>query len=70
MSPAVVEGTRLDKSFGGLTVLKAVSFRVDEAEIVALIGPNGAGKTTLFNLVASYAVLALILMLRPSGLLR
>jgi len=55
MSAAVVEGTRLDKRFGGLTVLRAVSFRVDEAEIVALIGPNGAGKTTLFNLVSGLA---------------
>ncbi len=51
MTVAVLEGAHLDKSFGGLTVLKAVNFRVDEAEIVALIGPNGAGKTTLFNLI-------------------
>lgn len=41
----------LSISFGGLHVLKNVSFDVPAGSIVSLIGPNGAGKTTVFNLL-------------------
>jgi ABC-type branched-subunit amino acid transport system ATPase component len=40
--------------FGGLTVLRSVTFDVPERRIVGLIGPNGSGKTTLFNIVSGY----------------
>jgi lipopolysaccharide export system ATP-binding protein len=43
-----VEG--LVKSFGDRTVVKGVSYHVDEGEIVGLLGPNGAGKTTTFRM--------------------
>jgi branched-chain amino acid transport system ATP-binding protein len=43
---------KVHKRFGGLTVLRDVSFRVEPGSIVGLIGPNGAGKTTLFNIIA------------------
>jgi len=49
---ALLAGRDVSKSFGGLQVLKNVTFAVREREIVALIGPNGAGKTTLFNLIS------------------
>ena len=45
------------KAFGGLSVLRGVSFTARPGEILGLIGPNGAGKTTLFNIITS--------MLRP-----
>ncbi len=37
--------------FGGLHVLKGVSFGVQGPELIGLIGPNGAGKTTLTNIL-------------------
>ena len=44
-----VDGIR--KSFRGRTVVNAVSFSVEEGEIVGLLGPNGAGKTTSFKMI-------------------
>ncbi len=48
----LLEVRNVDKSFGGLRAVRAVSFSVAANSIAALIGPNGAGKTTLFNLIA------------------
>jgi branched-chain amino acid transport system ATP-binding protein len=42
----------LTKRFGGFTAVSAVSFEVEEGEIVGLIGPNGSGKTTCFNCIS------------------
>jgi len=41
----------IQKNFGGLHVLKGVSFQVQGPELIGLIGPNGAGKTTLTNVL-------------------
>lgn len=38
--------------FGGTTALDQVSFRVPQAEKVAIVGPNGAGKTTLLKVLS------------------
>ena len=43
--------SNLHKHFGGLHVLKGVSFEINGAELIGLIGPNGAGKTTLTNVL-------------------
>ena len=43
--------TNLHKRFGGLHVLKGVSFEINGPELIGLIGPNGAGKTTLTNVL-------------------
>jgi len=50
MTPAL-EVKGIEKNFGGLEVLKGVSFHVDPGEILGLIGPNGAGKSTLFEII-------------------
>lgn len=42
--------TNLNKSFGGLQVIRDLSLQVEPNEIVSVIGPNGAGKSTLLNL--------------------
>jgi len=47
-----VEMTDISKSFGGVTALKDVSFRVRPGEIHALVGENGAGKSTLVKILS------------------
>jgi len=41
----------LTKSYGKRTVVKQVSFEVNDGEIVGLLGQNGAGKSTSFNMI-------------------
>jgi branched-chain amino acid transport system ATP-binding protein len=50
----LLEVKHLQKKFGGLVVLKDISFHVNKGEILGLIGPNGAGKTSLFNIVTGF----------------
>lgn len=39
----------INKSFGANRVLDAVTFDVDQGEVVCIIGPSGSGKTTLLR---------------------
>jgi branched-chain amino acid transport system ATP-binding protein len=48
---ALLELHKVGKRFGGLLVVRDLSFSVAQHEIVSLIGPNGAGKTTALNLI-------------------
>ena len=42
----------ITKSFKEKSVLKGVSFSIEEGDKIALLGNNGAGKSTLFNIIA------------------
>ena len=44
----------INLSFGGLKVIKDLSFNVETGSIVSLIGPNGAGKTSVFNCLTGF----------------
>src|ERR1700760_4809298 len=48
----VLDVDGIDKRFGGLHAVRALSLAVGTGELVGLFGPNGAGKTTLFNMIA------------------
>lgn len=50
----LLESRGLGHAFGGLKVLRGVSFQVPQGSITGLIGPNGSGKTTCFNLLSGY----------------
>ena len=45
----------IGKVYRGRRVLKGVSLRVEQGEVVGLLGPNGAGKTTSF-----YSIVGLV----------
>ena len=39
----------LEKKFGDLTVLKNISFNINDGEIISIIGSSGSGKSTLLR---------------------
>lgn len=41
----------ISKSYGGLHILKALSFAVKKGEILVIMGPSGIGKSTLLRIL-------------------
>ena len=54
MTDAIIELTKVTKTFGGVIANRNVSLTVSRGGITGLIGPNGSGKTTLFNSIVGY----------------
>ena len=56
MSGNVVEFRNVTKKFGDTTVIREVSFTVndrpDKGEFIAMLGPSGCGKSTVLRLIA------------------
>jgi branched-chain amino acid transport system ATP-binding protein len=48
----MLEAHRVDSFYGDMQVLRQVSLKVSEGEIVALFGPNGHGKSTLLKAIS------------------
>ena len=53
MSLLEVEG--LEAGYGPVTVVRDVSFTVDEGKVVTILGANGAGKTTTLRALSGVA---------------
>jgi branched-chain amino acid transport system ATP-binding protein len=49
--PPLLQAENVRLTFGGITAISDVSFRVEKGEFFAVIGPNGAGKTSLLNVL-------------------
>ena len=48
----VLEVKSVSKSFDGEEIIRGITLKLNEGEIVSLLGVSGGGKTTLFNLIA------------------
>ncbi len=46
---AILEVEGINKSFGGVRVLRDISFSLEEGKALAIIGSSGSGKTTLLR---------------------
>lgn len=50
----IIEISNLKKKFGGLSILKGISFDIYPGEFLTLLGPSGCGKTTLLRLLSGF----------------
>jgi branched-chain amino acid transport system ATP-binding protein len=59
MNQSLLSVRDLQRRFGGVLAVDAVSFEIGLGTVVGLIGPNGAGKSTVLSMIAGA--------LKPSG---
>lgn len=49
----MVEALHISKSYGDLKVLRDVTIKVNQAEVISVVGASGAGKTTLLQILGT-----------------
>ncbi len=47
----ILRADNIQKIYGSRKVVKGISLKVEQGEIIGLLGPNGAGKTTSFYMI-------------------
>jgi polar amino acid transport system ATP-binding protein len=62
-SEQILKVSNLRKSYGDISVLKGVSFEVEQGDLVSIIGPSGCGKSTLLRCLNALEIM-------DSGLIR
>ena len=50
----MIEVRHLSKTYGSVTAVDDISFRVAHGEILGFLGPKGAGKTTTMRILTGY----------------
>ena len=48
---AYIELRNITKSYGDRTILKDISFDINEGETISIVGPSGTGKSTLLRII-------------------
>lgn len=51
MTKVIAELIDLEKTIGNKTIVKNMSFQINEGEVLGLLGPNGAGKSTTIKMM-------------------
>lgn len=51
---AMVEISKLSKSFGSILAVDKVSFSIHQGEVLGFLGPNGAGKSTTMKMITGF----------------
>ncbi|PIS10842.1 MAG: MFS transporter [Bdellovibrio sp. CG10_big_fil_rev_8_21_14_0_10_47_8] len=50
----MIEVQNLTKSYGGITAIQSLNFKVNKGEVVGFLGPNGAGKSTTMKIITGF----------------
>lgn len=51
----MIVAENIQKSYGGLKVLKGINFHIEKEKVASIVGASGAGKTTLLQILGTLA---------------